>query len=338
MSAQKLSLYTPSNGEWREQPGDITYVNSKGGNFPGVVQDAQHLVTNESFQVTEIPGAMSKMGWHRSAALLRKWFAYSPKNQAMNLSQKRYGINSDGSKAYRDDRFDTRSIMLDWVLSYPRTQAGFKNLQKTSYLTKGTSEKLVRTLYPYRDHDRIDTLELMRGNVRALHDNFQFQYAPVDTTALEKAEQFFGAMLHHGKPDDLAGALGGFAMYAAVAEARFRPLRISGIEIEVTKVAIYVKNPYSFFDDGKGGSQYLGHWNRDGICLVPEGYVAQHANWGNWSNYIIQPEGPYGRTFWPVHNSDFRRWQDAHNAGGDMILFSDCRVVKIDPIRFRVRK
>ncbi|MDP9645161.1 DUF6402 family protein [Paraburkholderia caledonica] len=340
MSAQDLSVYSPSNGEWREQLGDIWYVNRKSGNSPGVTRDAQHLVTEEQFEVTEIPGAMSKMGWHRAAALLRKWFAYSPKNQAMNITQKRNGINADwATGAYPDDRFDMSTIKLDWVLSYPRTQAGFNKLQKSGYLNAGTAESLVNAVYPYRDRRRIDTLELVDGNVHALHNRFQFQLFRIDTTALEKAEQFFGAMLHHGKPDDLAGALGGFAMYAAVAEARFVPAFIGGIDVEITKVAIYIKNPYSFFDDSlEGGSQYLGHWNKDGICLVPEGYVAQRENWGSWSNYVIKPEGPYGRTFWPVHNSDFRRWQDTHNAGGDMVLFSDCRVVKIDPIKFRVKK
>jgi hypothetical protein len=75
-------------------------------------------------------------------------------------------------------------------------------------------------------------------------------------------------------------------MYTAVAEANFKPGLLGGTNLEVTRVAIYAKNPYSFFDDTTdGGSQYLGHWNRDGICLVPEGFVAQKANWGNWSNY-----------------------------------------------------
>ncbi|WP_346777760.1 DUF6402 family protein [Paraburkholderia sp. Ac-20336] len=45
-----------------------------------------------------------------------------------------------------------------------------------------------------------------------------------------------------------------------------------------------------------------------------------------------------GGSQWPVHNSDFRRWQDAHNAGGDRVLFSDYRVVKINPIKFGVPK
>ncbi|MGL4481012.1 MAG: DUF6402 family protein [Lactococcus garvieae] len=34
--------------------------------------------------------------------------------------------------------------------------------------------------------------------------------------------------------------------------------------------------------------------------------------------------------FLPVNNSDFRNWQDKHNAGGDFIVFSD--VLWLNPL------
>lgn len=48
--------------------------------------------------------------------------------------------------AYADDRFDMGTIKLDWVLSYPRTQAGFNKLQKSGYLNAGTAESLVNAV------------------------------------------------------------------------------------------------------------------------------------------------------------------------------------------------
>ncbi|WP_321880835.1 DUF6402 family protein [Paraburkholderia bannensis] len=340
MSAQELFIYTPNNGEWRKQSGNVAAVNGEAGNHPGIARDARYLVTDDKFEITDIPAAMSKMGWHKSAALLRKWFAYAPKNQALDAFQKANGFAKDSSSTYPDNRIDTVSISLDWVESFPRTKQAFSKLSETLYLTTPRAKnELVKKLYPYRAQRSLNALEVCSDQIARLHRDFEFQRVLVDATALQKAEQFFGAMLRHGKPDDLAGALGGFGMYAAVAEANFKPGFLGGIGVEVTKVAIYVKNPYSFFDDTmEGGSQYLGHWNRDGICLVPEAFVAQKANWGNWSSYAIQPEGPYGRTFWPVHNSDFRRWQDAHNAGGDMILYSDSRLVTLSPpIKLQVK-
>lgn len=340
MSAQELCIYTPNNGEWHRQSGNVATVNGDAGSNPGVARDARYLVTDEKFEITDIPAAMSKMGWHKSAALLRKWFAYAPKNQASDAFEKANGFTRNSSSTYPEDRIDTASISLDWVESFPRKKQAFSKLSETLYLTTPRAKsELVKKVYQYRGRRSLNALEICGGEIAKLHRDFEFQRILIDTTALQKAEQFFGALLQHGKPDDLAGALGGFGMYAAIAEANFKPGLWGGINVEVTKVAIYVKNPYSFFDDAtEGGSQYLGHWNRDGICLVPEGFVAQKANWGSWSRYAIQPEGPYGRTLWPVHNSDFRRWQDVHNAGGDMILYSDYRLVKLStPIKLSVK-
>ncbi|WP_156992201.1 DUF6402 family protein [Paraburkholderia oxyphila] len=333
MSAQELSVYVPDGGEWRKRTGNICYIEGENP-CPEVSAPARRLSAQDRFEVTDIPGAMAKMGWHTSAALLNKWFHCSPKNQAMSSFEKTYGLSQDGSHQYPAHRIDQSTIRLDWVLSHSRVKARFDVLQSHFYLTTNTALALLaKKLGKFKDREHIAPLVETNGNMDELHTKFQFQRVQIDTSALEKASVFFRAMLNYGKPDDLAGALGGFAMYAAAAKIHIRPSIIgSGRVAEVTHVALYVKNPYSFFDDEKeSGSQYLGHWNRDGICLVPEGYVSQWANFGSWSKYIIQPEGPYGRTYWPVHNSDFRRWQDAHNAGGDMILYSDFQIVKISP-------
>lgn len=333
MSAQELTVYIPDSGEWRQQTGNICFIDG-GDSCPDVSAPARRLSANDRFEVTEIPAAMTKMGWHTSAALLNKWFHCAPKNQAMSSFEKTYGHSPDGASEYPAHRIDQSTIRLDWALSYPRAKARFDVLQSQFYLTRDSARALlVKKLGKFKDKEYIDSLAETGGNMHDLHTKFQFQRVQIDTSALEKVSTFFRAMLSYGKPDDLAGALGGFGMYAAAAKIHIRPPVIgTGTVGEVTHIALYIKNPYSFFDDEEeSGSQYLGHWNRDGICLVPEGYVSQWANFGSWSKYIIQPEGPYGRTYWPVHNSDFRRWQNTHNAGGDMLLYSDCKIVKVSP-------
>ncbi|WP_221624068.1 DUF6402 family protein [Burkholderia sp. Bp8998] len=38
--------------------------------------------------------------------------------------------------------------------------------------------------------------------------------------------------------------------------------------------------------------------------------------------------------YYPVRNSDFREWQKKHKRGGDFIIFSDKKFVRLDkPIR-----
>nr|WP_027799762.1 DUF6402 family protein [Paraburkholderia dilworthii] len=209
----------------------------------------------------------------------------------------------------------------------------FKELQNTDRLGNNAAvQSILARLYSYKGYDGwIDPPHACGNDIHRFHRNFQFQRALVDTSALEKAETFFRAMLHHGLPDDLAGALGGFEFCAAIAEADQTGVAWDGSANHQSR-SLHAQ-PYSFFDDA-GGSQYLGHWNKDGIALVPFGFAAQKAGFGSWSHYAIQPEGPYGRTFWPVHNSDFRRWQEQHNAGGDMVLYSDYRVVTLKtPVR-----
>ena len=336
MDEQEFSFYTPNNGAWECRSSmDIWYIDE--GQAPSVAAPARPRSEAAPLELTDIPGAMQKMGWHVAAALLNKWFHYTPKNEATNSFQKGHGYHSDGSGAYPRDRIDTTTVKLDWILSFPRAARVFKELQNTDRLGNNAAlQSFLARLYSYKHYDGwINPLHACGNDIHRLHRNFQFQRALVDTSALEKAETFFRAMLHHGLPDDLAGALGGFEFCAAIAKARIKPVW-RGSEVQITKVALYMHNPYSFFDDA-GGSQYLGHWNRDGIALVPFGFAAQKAGFGSWSHYAVQPEGPYGRTFWPVHNSDFRRWQEQHNAGGDMVLYSDYRIVTLKtPVRMRM--
>lgn len=338
MDAQNLTFFVPKAEKWIQLPGTNASVIRTGAMRPETSAPAKPLQSVVPLDLTEIPAAMQKMGWNVAAALLNNWFHYTPKNQPRDVYTKINGFSADRSHVYPSDRFNRSAVKLDWILSFPRAAEAFGDLQRK--LDNGNAHYALRqrlSAYAKEGRQSINALDLSKNDVDQLHHRFQFQMLPVDTTALSKADVFFRALfLHHGVPDDLAGALGGFGFYAAVAEARFNSF-LGRTTAEVTKIALYMKNPYSFFDDAASGSQYLGHWNKDGILLVPEGYAAQRAHAGAWSRYPVQPEGPYGRTFRPVHNVDFRSWQDKHNAGGDMILYSDFRVIKLrSPIKLAV--
>ena len=340
MEAEERAFFAPQSGKWVQIRGNDARIIRAGQTRPSTSSAAKPLHMAAPLDLTDIPGAMQKMGWHVAAALLNNWFHYQPKNAALNLTMKIHGFTADRSLRYPDDRINRSTVTLDWILSFPRAAVAFEELQGSILNTFDSIKSLRSVLSKYAKEGkrRVDAIALCNNDVQTLHNAFQFQMLPVDTSALSKADVFFKAMfLHHGVPDDLAGALGGFGLYAAVAEATISTTLIGRITAEVTKVALYMKNPYSFFDASATGSQYLGHWNKDGILLVPEGYAAQQAHAGAWSRYPVQPEGPFGRTFWPVHNVDFREWQEEHNAGGDMILFSDYRLIKLrSPLKFSI--
>ena len=71
---------------------------------------------------------------------------------------------------------------------------------------------------------------------------------------------------------------------------------------EVSELGVYVRDSYDF-NDAAGEDQDLGRWNTK--------------------------DNTVGRTFLnggtSVHNSDFRKWRDENNMGGDFLIYSDVK-------------
>jgi hypothetical protein len=147
-----------------------------------------------------------------------------------------------------------------------------------------------------------------------------------------------------GAPDDLTGALGSFNFYAAIGHGRLsRDVNSRKTTAEVTGIWVYVKDNYTFTDNEQDDrSQYLGHWSRDGVIVMPLDAAAAISS---YIPYIETPITlPYidasvtignpvikGNVYYPVHNSDFRQWAIKHQQGGDFVVFSDRRFVPVAP-------
>lgn len=48
MNAQELFIYTPENGEWRKQSGNVAAARGEVESYPGVARDARLLVVKLS--------------------------------------------------------------------------------------------------------------------------------------------------------------------------------------------------------------------------------------------------------------------------------------------------
>jgi hypothetical protein len=183
MADPDYSIFTPLGAKWVQQP--LTNLHAiRTGQMVSVDSEPKPLPATQPFNVTDIPDAMQKMGWHVAAALLNKWFHYSPKNQAQNKFQKRDGYNPDGSGGYPLDRIDKTTVKLDWILSFDRAAKGFKELQNPFRLsTYGAIQQLINKLHSYKNHaTTLDTLQLCGNDIHRLHHNFQFQLFTVDTS------------------------------------------------------------------------------------------------------------------------------------------------------------
>lgn len=330
-----------SNGVWESRTGSNVEVLPVNGKLGRVSTDKYDRKTDfaKGFNIRQIPDTMLKIGWWKSSALLNQWFD-SPINQAQNIHQK---VNGTG---YPDDCINAKDLKLSWLLKFERARKGYDWISRPGVLGNTAALGAIRnSLLPYKNNIKfINTMRLCRNNMHDVHNLFQFQIKKVDTTLFEKGMTALRSELCISQPDDLNGVLGGFAFYAAILEATLTPVKTwSGIgkevDASVTSVILYAKNPYSFWDDPTdGGSEYLGHWNTRGMILVPFSFIgSKEGNWAEDHDGVVFPHGKFGEAFWPIYNSDFRRWQDKNGTGRDRILYSDYNVLTLDkPIKVRL--
>jgi hypothetical protein len=122
---------------------------------------------------------------------------------------------------------------------------------------------------------------------------------------------------------------------------------------------------YSFNDDPQSTtSQYLGHWNREGVIIPLDATMADsisnaldpklrfekgnHPEFDTPPGYYLPPLPPgldkpvdakdrlrKAEVYYPVRNRDFQRWRELKERGGDFRIFSSFEKIKLPtPIVF----
>ncbi|WP_206999979.1 DUF6402 family protein [Trinickia mobilis] len=84
---------------------------------------------------------------------------------------------------------------------------------------------------------------------------------------------------------------------------------------------------------GKGHAQVvrLGtHWNKTGFIIVPAAVLLGEISAADWLKYAVAKDGIISDStvYHPVRNKNYRNWQLKHKQGGDLVLYSDRRVIK----------
>jgi hypothetical protein len=280
------------------------------------------------FDIQEIPGAMRKEHLTNSAKLMDRWF-----NGELNYGSTEHDVKTETNQKgepYPPSMYDMTTITLDWVLKYPRAQNAYDHLINTAIRSPQAYGILQKKLRLYVGHSTIDTWPLCDKSLRALHRYFQFTYANVGSTLAQKIDEFLITENNQGVPDDLTGALGSFNIYAAIGYATF----VNQKTVEISGVYVYIKDSYDFTDEPGDVSQYLGHWSKNGVILVP--YNAAAAALNKPALYTSYPVAVgnsrvAGNVYYPVQNADFRQWAIKHQRGGDFIVYSDKRWVPVFP-------
>jgi hypothetical protein len=209
------------------------------------------------------------------------------------------------------------------------------------------------------------TREHSQGDWQTLHEQFQFQLEPVGM--LDTLTDTLGMT-------DVTAALANFNFYAAVARAHIqtdvynRYNTPTGTQhcmkstVTVSHVWVYAKDSYSFHDSGQS-SQYLGHWNKNGVIVLPTAVAASVgmkkiadakkdvysfkfqetlAKWLNaqrlelWNDEVTHWPVDIGKkmaesdVYYPVRNRDYRQWRKVKERGGDFLIMTEPKFVRLD--------
>ena len=320
---------------------------------PSPPKPVKKVETVPPFDIQEIPGAMRKEYMPISAKLMERWFA-GRLNYSLTTEDERKEINHEG-KPYPPDMYDMSTVTLDWVLGFPRAREKYDYLINQA-TRSAEARQVLKDKFALHYSDKyngaykyrilaIENSDLAKSNPIALHRDYQFQLAKVDGTFGEKIALLLKAdMLNNGSPDDLTGALGSFNIYAAVGTAEISwDTELGRSKAVVTGIYVYVKDGYTFTDKKGERSQYLGHWSKDRVIVAAYDAVAEKISRLPYNKDVPIVAYPLdapvavgdiatkGNVHYPVYNSSFRQWAIKHQRGGDFIVYTDRRFVRVDP-------
>lgn len=314
------------------------------------------------FELLDMPIAMEAEGFKIAARFAKRWLeqkAYRPERVINEI---------DETKALYFDKehIDTQSIQLQQLLRFPAIAARHQELLKSLQTPKALERirKIIKlnhlTPNPHWT-GHFDTLESLGKDPQTLHRNFQFQFAPVgisDTLLPLESKAWFRYANNLGM-SDVSAALGNFGLYAAIGKGQIEQYETRGTicvplktpRVVIHDILVYARDTYSFDDPG-ASSQYLGHWNKTGLVVLPEAALGSWTmkKWDdvrqektNLSNFQLEPGQqtlpPWPidiggslteqQVFHPIRNRDFEAWRQKTGLGADFLIFSDIQRVTL---------
>lgn len=281
-------------------------------------RNASSSVEVTPLQVTEIPAAMRKMGWKRSAKLLDRWFS-SPA-WAMPESWKS-GRDMPKALYIPSEHCDEETIKMSWVLNYPRVKEKFDELITTRAYSPAGLRQVVKRLKAL-GWDGRGAYTFGRYNIigrpvvsaREMEQYYQNNFIPVGASST----RLFDTL------DDIFGSLGGFNLKIGIFGTAFRDID-NKVYLDVKYAGVYAKDTFDFINE-TGQDQYLGTWTQDGILTRAKTALAYVSTFNDSvKRYYYKLTG---NKIAQIHNSDFQHYRDKNNKGGDFVILSDILWIK----------
>lgn len=304
----------------------------------------------QPFDMLDIPQGMAAMGFSKGRILAERWFngrAFVGPTNAEELN----------GAIYPEDMIDNKTIKTSWLLGFKDMKEKYDELEKILIYSPAARKIAKKCLAGFifdnpRFNGTLLTKQYCNGDIQELHHQFQFQRNMI--TDLDTLKNL--------APTDLTASLGSFSFLAAIASADIatkvynryispsNTLHCTQSTATITHIWIYAKDSYSFQDDDNT-SQYLGHWNKSGLIVLPA--AAATAKIGNLlKNYTklgrklsfeagdadivsIRPTLEIRRLmeteiYTSIRNKNYIDWRKKHNRGGDFVIYSDLKKIELD--------
>jgi len=338
------------------------------------------------FDLRDLPKTMKKVGYPVTSQLLEKWFKGSA-----------YAIPNSEQKKKREwemglIRVEDELVTLDWALKFgemkevlkdlltegmrENTVADTKNLPKPLWVKRSVYHKDAMAIAKKKIEEKIKTdfeedrifnfsfsTRLDALDFRTFEQKWQFQRIEVKATKTVKG--------YTTVPTDLTLAVGNCALYAAVGivvvtgERYWDYDNSKGLKrrcfepiAEMTHVFVYLKDDFEVNPkDKEVRSQYLGHWNLDGVIISELAFISDLNRKGTsepFRNYPIwgvkgTPMPVYtGKDtqalqdkalYYPIYNETFDAWRQKWRHGQDFITVTKPEFFKLDkPMVFKLTK
>jgi Family of unknown function (DUF6402) len=308
-------------------------------------------VVQYQYKLRDMPSSYAKAKAPTAEKFLNRFFK-GKLNYSLDAQAAKDCINQNG-QPYTDEFIDKDTVKLEAVLEQSsKGQSGgygnkqYEKLISQTYLTQANQADKAQTLeavasriagepknYRYQEKD-VDIWQRCGGDSQKMHA-YHFQEIEMDSA------WFFWK--------DLGLALGGFKLYAMPAKATVDYYREGDITVTIPEIYVYLRKHYSF----AGKNRYLGNCNKQGIIFVDKNAPQIFEALKNYkSNDKLKLEAPKGigahvsteekqsesSTYLSVHSSDLLDWQKQYQQGGDFIIFSDFKKIKLaTPITVEVK-
>lgn len=244
----------------------------------------------DPLHLDEIPNAMRAMGWTVAPQLMEHWFSIKPAYVMTEAVRK-----GDDPLALNSSQYNDSIVTMEW-------------LQKSSSQWRQSSQHLKSIWASDLGKKQLKSRLIEAGWIPGSKQSFFLgsdKYTARECDAYSQVNILPVGSLSD-TIDDVYGAVGNGLLKIAVCGYTSHA---SGVDsFHVTKTGIYMRDTYDFI----GNNEPLGIWSRKGV-LSKAGMAA----------YAVNPMFYAIQGYVPIFNRDFRRWQDAHNSGGDFVVYSN---------------